>query len=122
KDQALRENPDGFWFADVALGEGFLDLPAIVKTIRDAKPNIHLNLETITRDALNVPVLRNEFWNTLPDIPARELARAIRVLKTKSYPTPFVLVSELPIDQQLGLELRNVQQSLAYARETLGLI
>src|SRR5206468_9872189 len=37
KDQAVRENPQGFWFADVPLGEGFLDLPAIIKTLRASK-------------------------------------------------------------------------------------
>ena len=116
KDQAVRENQDGFWFADVALGEGFLDLLALVKVLREAKPDIHLNLETITRDALNVPVLKDEFWATLPDTPARELARTLRVIKTQAAPSPFVLVSKLSVDEQLALELRNVQQSLTYAR------
>jgi sugar phosphate isomerase/epimerase len=119
KDQAVRENQDGFWFADVALGEGFLDLPAIVKILRAAKPDIHLNLETITRDALNVPVLTDEFWATLPDTPARELARTLRTIKTHSADKPFVLVSNLSVEEQLTLELRNVEQSLSYARNHL---
>lgn len=38
EDQAVRESPDGMWLADVALGDGFLDLPAIVKTLRGSKP------------------------------------------------------------------------------------
>jgi sugar phosphate isomerase/epimerase len=122
KDQAVRENPDGFWFADVALGQGFIDLPAVVKVLRDAKPGIHLNLEAITRDPLNVPVLKNDFWVTMPDTPARDLARTLRLVKTKGSPKPFVSISQLPVDQQLAFELQNVQQSIAYARSTLGLI
>jgi len=122
KDQAVRENPEGFWFADVALGEGFLDLPAIVKVLRSAKPDIHFNLETITRDPLDVPIMKNEFWVTMPDTPASELARTLRVLKTQACPNPFVLVSQLPLEQQLALELRNVQRSIGYARDRLGLI
>ena len=121
KDQAVRENPDGFWFADVALGQGFLDLPAIVKVLQEAKPDIHFNLETITRDPLNVPVLKNEFWATMPDTPARELARTLRVIKTQSAAEPFVQVSQLPLEQQLALELSNVQQSIAFASQKLGL-
>jgi sugar phosphate isomerase/epimerase len=122
KDQAVRENPDGFSFADVALGEGFLDLPALVKVLFEAKPGLHLNLETITRDPLNVPILKNEFWATLLDTPARDLARTLRVVKTKSSPNAFPVVSQLSVDQQLALELRNVQQSLTYARDHLALV
>jgi len=120
KDQAVRENPDGFWFADVALGQGFLDLPTIVKVLQEAKPGIHFNLETITRDPLNVPVLKNEFWASMPEVPARELARTIRTIKTQSASKPFVLVSQLPPEQQLALELSNVQQSFAFASQHLG--
>jgi sugar phosphate isomerase/epimerase len=119
KDQAVRENQDGFWFADIALGEGFLDLSGIVKILRDAKPDIHLNLETITRDPLNVPVLKDEYWVTMPDTPARELARTLRTIKTQSAAKPFVLVSKLPVEEQLAQELHNVEQSLTYARNHL---
>ncbi len=122
KDQGVRENPDGFWFADVPLGEGILDLPALVKILHDAKPDVHLNLELITRDPLNVPILRDEFWVSMPDTPARDLARALRVTKARGSPNAFVKVSELPVDQQLALELSNVKQSLTYARDRLGLV
>jgi len=121
KDQAAREAPDGFWFADVPLGEGFLDLAAIVKALRDVKPDLHLNLELITRDPLNVPVLKDEFWVTLQDAPARDLARIMRVVKTRGSQKPFVNVTELPVSQQLALESSNVTKSLTYARDYLRL-
>jgi len=121
-DQAVRENPQGFWFADVALGRGFLDLPALIRILRAAKPDIHFNLETITRDPLNVPIMRNNYWVTLPDTPARELIRTMQVLKSQSSSKPFTLVSKLRPKQQLAFELHNVQQSLAYASEKLGLV
>jgi sugar phosphate isomerase/epimerase len=122
KDQAVREGPEGFLFADVPLGEGFLDLKGIIKALREVKPDIHLNLELITRDALNVPVLNEEFWVTMPDARANELAHVLRIVKTSSSQKPFVKVTELPIDQQATLESRNVTQSLAYARDQLGLV
>ena len=121
KDQAVQANPDGFWFADVPLGEGFLNLPELVRILRSAKPDIHLNLELITRDALNVPVLKDEFWGSLPYVPARELARTFRVVQSQGAQKPFVKVSSLPVEQQLALEASNVRQSLAYARDQLGL-
>jgi sugar phosphate isomerase/epimerase len=122
KDQAVRENSDGFWFADVPLGEGFLDLPAMIKILCEGRPDLHFNLELITRDPLNVPMLNDDFWVSMPDTPARDLARVTRVIKAHSSPNPFVVVSQLPVDQQLALELSNVKQSLTHARERLGLV
>src|SRR5262245_28616983 len=54
KDQAVQPDTEGFLFGDMALGGGFLDLPAMVKVLRDASLDINFNLETITRDALKV--------------------------------------------------------------------
>jgi sugar phosphate isomerase/epimerase len=122
KDQAVRENQTGFWFADVPLGQGFLDLPAMIKVLRQANPAIHFNLEVITRDPLNVPILTDEFWVTFPDLPARELARTVRMIKARSSPKPFVNVSRLSSRRQLDFEHNNVQQSLAYARQQLDLV
>jgi 3-oxoisoapionate decarboxylase len=121
KDQAVREYEDGYLFADVALGDGFLDLPAMVKVLREAKPALRFSFETITRDALKVPVLTDRYWATFPDTPARELAQTWRVVKARRHPEPFVVVSQLPVAQQLALEERNIARSLVYAREKLGL-
>jgi sugar phosphate isomerase/epimerase len=121
KDHVVREYAEGFLLADVALGAGFLDLPAMVKALREAHPAITFNLETITRDALKVPVLTEGYWATLSDTPARELARTWRLVKAASLPESLVAVSRLPDAQQRDLERRQVEQSLAYARERLGL-
>ncbi|MBI5396011.1 MAG: sugar phosphate isomerase/epimerase, partial [Verrucomicrobia bacterium] len=91
------------------------------KALRDAKPDIKFNFETITRDPIKVPVLTAGYWATLADTPARELARTLNVAKTKAHPAPLTLVSKLPMEQQLALEQRNIERSLAYAREQRGL-
>jgi sugar phosphate isomerase/epimerase len=121
KDQAVRPSPDGFLMADVALGDGCLDLPAIVDSLRAAKPGIHFNYETITRNALSVPVLTRQFYATLPDTPASNLARMLEILKSRSHSDPFVEVSRLNVDAQLELELAWLQSSLTYACDRLGL-
>jgi sugar phosphate isomerase/epimerase len=122
KDQAVRESEDGFWYADAALGRGILDLSAMVKILDESKPGIHFNLEMITRDPLSVPVLKDDFWVTMPDTPARELASTFRTLKTRSSKEPFATISTLPPETQMAGELENVTQSLSYAREQLKLI
>jgi sugar phosphate isomerase/epimerase len=121
KDHAVGEYAEGFLLADAALGDGFLDLPAIVKVLREAKPDIKFNFESITRDALRVPILTQGYWATLSDTPAPALARILRLVKTHSHPEAPVTVSKLPAAQQLELERRNVERSLVYARERLGL-
>jgi 3-oxoisoapionate decarboxylase len=121
KDQAVLPLSDGFLMADVALGQGCLDLAAMVDVLRTAKPGIRFNFETITRDPLSVPVLSEDFWATLPDTPARDLARVLSIVKNRPYPEPFVTVSRLTPERQLELELQNLEISLDYAREHLGL-
>ena len=121
KDHLVREYDEGFLMADVALGEGFLDLPAMVKVLREAKPELRFDFESITRDALKVPVLTDGYWVTLSDTPAHELARTWRLIKTRSHPEPLTAVSKLPEAQQRDLERSNLERSLAYARDRLGL-
>lgn len=121
KDQAVRENEQGFWFADAALGQGFLELPTIVDTIRKANPQAHFGLETITRDPLQVPVLTPDFWASLPDVTAAELARTLKFVKTRSVAKPFQSVSRLSTTNQLASESRIIRDSIKYARTSLGL-
>ncbi len=122
KDQAVRENEHGFWFADAALGEGFLDLPAIVKTLREANPRIRFGLETITRDPLDVPVLTEAFWASMPDVRATDLVRTLSFVKAHASAKPFPSVSRMPIREQLALEEGNIRRSVNYARDRLSLI
>jgi sugar phosphate isomerase/epimerase len=121
KDHAVREYEEGFLFSDVALGDGFLDLPALVKVLRDARKDVRFNLESITRDPLKVPVLTDAYWATLPDTPPRDLARTLRVVKAQAHREPFPIVSKLAQAEQLELERRTVERSIAYARDRLSL-
>src|SRR2546427_25526 len=52
KDMGVQEYQDGFLLSEVPLGDGFLDLPKMIATLRRAQPQIHFNLEMITRDPL----------------------------------------------------------------------
>jgi len=121
KDHAVRPSDTGFQLADAALGEGYLDLRALVETLRQARPGIRFNLEVITRDALEVPVLTPAYWATFPEVPARDLARTLGMVKAHAAATPFPAVSREPPEAQLDAERRNVEVSLAYARDQLGL-
>jgi hypothetical protein len=104
---------------DVALGEGFLPLKKIVQVLRQAKPNVPFNLEVITRDPIKVPLRTDAYWATFPDRPRTEAEPMLRLAKEKG--RPLSLVSKLSPEHQLGLEQTNIEKSVAYARDELGL-
>ncbi|MHC2065858.1 sugar phosphate isomerase/epimerase family protein [Bremerella sp. T1] len=119
KDQALSSYADGFLLGDVPLGEGSLDLMQMVNILRRTKPSIHCSLELITRDALKVPCLTEDFWTTLPLVSGRELSRTLRLVRDN--PAKSQVVSSFSEVQQLELEDDNVRKSLQYAGKVLSI-
>ena len=117
----MGEYEDGFLLADAALGKGFLDLAAMVRVLREARPDVRFNLEVIARDPLRVPVLTAKYWGTMPGVPATDLARTLRTVRAKAPRGPLPTVNSLPLEQQVECEQRIVADSLTYAREHLGL-
>jgi len=121
KDMALREYADGWLLADVALGDGLFDLRRMVEVLRAANPAVKFNYETITRDALKVPVNTEPYWATLPGPRTEALKRIAAIARSKPdvrFPDD---ISRLSIEQQVEAERRNVERSLAYASEHLAL-
>lgn len=121
KDQALQECGDGFLLADVPLGAGCIDLGQVIRTVREKNPRVLFNLELITRDALLVPALRDDYWVTLGDMAAAQLGSLLRSVKKLGEPRPFPSVSDLPLADRVAAERRNIEQSFRYATQTLGL-
>jgi 3-oxoisoapionate decarboxylase len=120
KDGSIRESEEGFWLSDEPLGAGFLDLPAIVGILRQAKPNVRFNLETITRDPIQIPVRTEKYWATFTGRPRSVMEPMLKLAKEKGV-AQQTLVSRLLPAKQLELERRNVEQSLKHARENLAL-
>ncbi len=121
KDMAAQAYAEGWLLADVALGDGFLDLKRIVEVLRAAQPAVPFNLEIITRDALKVPVRTDGYWATLSGDRAALMERLEALVKSKPGVEFRNGISQLPVEQQLELEHRNIERSLAYAREHLGI-
>lgn len=121
KNMALKEYPEGFLLSEVPLGEGILDLARLVESIRQARPQVRLNLEMITRDPLKVPCLTDKYWATFPDRDGVYLARTLRLVRQHPPQGPLPEVSGLEETARRRQEEENVKQCLAYARERLGL-
>jgi 3-oxoisoapionate decarboxylase len=120
KDQALREDADGFLLGDIPLGQGSFDLKRMVEILQRAKPDVRMSLELITRDPLKVPCLTDRYWATLPNVVGTDLARTLRFVRQHAS-KEMQQVGSLPLEVQVQLEDANIAASLTYAREKLGL-
>jgi sugar phosphate isomerase/epimerase len=117
KDMAVAPDDDGFLLSEVLLGQGIMDLPRVISTIKGARPQIHLVLEMITRDPLRVPCLTDQYWAGFPDRNGVYLARTLKLVQQHSDPAkPLPRISQLDHAAQLQVENENVKQCLAYAR------
>jgi sugar phosphate isomerase/epimerase len=119
KDMAAAEYEDGFLLSEVPLGTGFVDLTRIIKLVRDKRPEANFNLEMITRDPLRVPCLRTKYWATLANLPAKELARILAMVRDSASKQPLPRISDLNMEQKLAREDENVRASLEFAKRKL---
>ncbi|GAA4454817.1 hypothetical protein GCM10023189_21790 [Nibrella saemangeumensis] len=121
KDMGLEEYPDGFLLSEVPLGQGMLDLPKIVALCKQHNPAVTFNLEMITRDPLEIPCLKPEYWATFENLPGTELAKTLRLVRQHKFPTPLPRVSQLSPEGRLAAEEQNILACLAYSKNQLAL-
>lgn len=119
KDMALQEYADGFLLSEVPLGKGILDLPRIIALCRKHNPNVTFNLEMITRDPLEIPCLKNEYWETFVGVPGSELAGTLRMVRQHKYGSGLPRVSQLSPEDRLAAEEQNILACLEYSKNTL---
>ena len=120
KDQAVQEVPDGFLLGDIPLGQGMFDLTRMLRLIHEAKPELPVSLELITRNPLHVPCLTEQYWATMPNAPGRDLAHMLSLVREHSANSLPEVVNLNP-DERVQRENENVTASFTYARDVLGL-
>jgi sugar phosphate isomerase/epimerase len=119
KDMAVEEYADGFLLSEVPLGKGFLDMPKIVALCRQYNNGIKFNLEMITRDPLEIPCLRSDYWTVFDRVAGSELARTLRMVKQNIYKPQLPRVSQLSAEDRLSIEEENILESLRYSNDVL---
>jgi sugar phosphate isomerase/epimerase len=117
KDMGLEEYDEGFLLSEVPLGKGMLDIPRIMALCEKYNPAVNFSLEMITRDPLEIPCLKNEFWNVFPEVPGKDLARTLRMVKENKYEGPLPRVSQLTPEERLAEEEKNVIECLTFAKK-----
>jgi sugar phosphate isomerase/epimerase len=125
KDMAVAPYEEGFLLSEVALGEGMLDLPGMVKGLQQRDPNMIFALEMITRAPLKIPVFTKKYWTTFDDtyspLPGRDLARIMEIVRTTKLKQPLTTTEGLTPADALKLEDTLIDRSIAYARKNLSL-
>jgi sugar phosphate isomerase/epimerase len=115
KDMAVDECPEGFLLAEVPFGDGFLDLPLLVKTLRQSRPDVRFHVEMITRDPLVIPCLTDRYRTTLGQSPEKILA----LVRRHQADRPLPRTTGLSVEARLKLEDENVRRCIDYARKRL---
>ncbi len=121
KDMGVEEYADGFLLSEVPLGKGFLDLPKIVALCKQHNPVVKFNLEMITRDPLQIPCLKKDYWAVFDGVSGRELARTLRMVKQNKYKSHLPEVSQLSAEERLAKEEENILECLSYSKDKLRL-
>jgi 3-oxoisoapionate decarboxylase len=123
KDMAVAPYDEGFLLSEMALGEGILDIPGMVKGLQQRDPNMIFALEMITREPLEIPVFTKKYWATFDDssspLPGRDLARVLEIVRTTK--KPLTTTAGLSPADALKLEDDLINRSIAYACKNLSL-
>jgi sugar phosphate isomerase/epimerase len=121
KDMGVEEYKDGFLLSEVPLGKGMLDIPRIVSLCKKQNPDVTFNLEMITRDPLEIPCLKNDYWATFNEVGGAELARMLRMVREHKPASGLLRFSQLRAEERLAAEENNILASLAYSKDKLRL-
>lgn len=118
KDMSLEEYSDGFLMSEVPLGAGMIELGKIFEKCRKQNPSVTFNLEMITRDPLQIPCLKDDYWATFGNVKGVELAGTLKMVRDNKASKPLPRVSQLTIDERLEVEESNILTSIAYAKKS----
>jgi sugar phosphate isomerase/epimerase len=128
KDWNLVRIPEGVAVLGCALGDGIVDLPAAVETLKTRAlfpEDLHLNIEA-PQEYIPLKLFTAEFWRHCPDITGAELGHVLGLAEKRNMPAGrdyrIASMRGEPERTILAEEEAAVAQSVRYCRETLRLI
>jgi sugar phosphate isomerase/epimerase len=122
KDIGVDFYEDGILLSEVPFGEGNFNLPELVKRIQKKDPNMIFQIEMLTRDPLQVPIFKEQYWKVYDDkspVPPRDLAMLVNYVRQHPPKHPLPRTSGLTDEQRLALEDQCNQKCIDYARAHL---
>jgi hypothetical protein len=130
RDSVVYEHPRGIAVQWVPLGEGNVDFPKIVATVRARATGVHLFVKPITgRPPEVLPIYDPAYWERFPEARARDFVRFLALAKRGGPYEGHVVTEDLygkPVAPQFLSAVQyqqrdHVERGVAYARKTLGL-
>jgi len=121
KDMGVQTYDSGFLLSELPLGSGVVALKKAVETCLKYNPEINFNLEMITRDPLKIPCLESAYWLTFEELPGKDLANTLRLVRDRSYTGSLPLISHLSPEEQLAKEEANIISCMQYSQKELNL-
>lgn len=121
KDMGLEAYANGFLLSEVPLGKGVLDLPIMFAICKKSNPAVTFNLEMITRDPLEIPCLKPDYWATFGSVPGIELAKMLQLVQQQKSATPLPRTAQLSAEEKLAMEEQNILACMNYSKGRLGL-
>jgi sugar phosphate isomerase/epimerase len=120
KDYQVAARADGFCLVGCALGEGVVDLGAVLEVLSREAPEANLNIEAyIGKHA--VPALDDEYLRRVPEVSAQALGRTLRLVRDRGLPREPSLLTDrgAPEAEILAAEEELVARSARWARQAL---
>lgn len=122
RDSMVWESANGVTVAWTAMGEGNTDLNALFDILEKRCPGVAANIETISGATREFSIWKDDFWKTFPQARAADLARFVALARTgKPFQAPESPIGVSKEQAQKDDQLAQIERSIRYCRETLGL-
>ena len=128
KDWNLIRTNEGLIVRSCALGDGVVDLKAIVKTLRDRAPlkdPLHLSIEA-PQEYLPLKIFTAEFWRWHGEVTGAEFGNMLHLMEAKAMPPQndyrIASMRGAPESVILTEEEDTIARSVAYCRDVLQLV
>jgi len=128
KDWNLLRAEDGLVVRGCALGDGVVDLKAVVESLRTRAPHdrpLHLNIEA-PQEYIPLRLFTAGFWRSHGEVTGRELGNILRLMEKRNAPARkedrIASMRGEPVSVILAEEEAAVARSIAYCRDVLDLL
>ncbi len=116
RDGVVTEIPTGCRVRWTAMGDGQVDFVRFMPRFAELCPGVPVHIETISGVGRDLPFLEDQFWGAWPRVEGHSLAKFLRIMRRKAPMTTTMPKPNDPADQK-----REIERSLTYCRQTLGL-
>lgn len=122
RDSMVWRSEKGAMVQWTAMGDGCVDLKTLFKEWSEQCPETPVQIETISGFAREFPYLEKEFWPPYSTIRADDYSRFLALSRKGKAMLPFSVVDgEDPQKAKQNYQLKELEKSLAYCREYLGM-